>query len=165
MRVSGGLYREAEQDRYPAIGDYAVIGDCRTAALVCRDGSIEWTCFPNFSGPSVFAALLDRERGGSFILRPAGDACTRRRYLPDTAVLETTFETGTGSAVLLDAMSVLNESPGVLDPEIEILRRIEIVAGEVELEIRYEPRPDMANGPPISDPPRASAGQFRIAAA
>lgn len=76
---------------YPPIADYAVIGDGRTAALVSRDAAIEWLCLPHFSTPSVFAAILDRERGGIFSLSPDSLHSSSRRYVAHTNVLETTL--------------------------------------------------------------------------
>ena len=124
------------------IDDYAIIGDCRTAALVSRSGSVDWLCFPHFSGPSVFAALLDADRGGRFAVSLAGDHRTTRRYVGNTAVLETTFETASGTARLLDCM-ILTDQVG-LQPMRELLRVVEGCEGEVELEVRWEPRPDYA---------------------
>jgi hypothetical protein len=125
------------------IGDYALLSDCRTAALVSRAGSVEWLCFPRFDGPSVFARLLDDE-GGHFSVRVAG-ATASRRYLPGTMTLETTFRTAAGTAVLVDAMAVgRNErghelgagSPGAL------LRQLTCTEGTVEVEVEYAPRPE-----------------------
>ncbi len=124
------------------IADYALISDCRSAALVSRDGSVDWLCPGRFDRPAVFARLLD-EDAGHWSLRPAGEAEVSRRYLGGTMVLETTFRTETGTLVLLDAMAVGPDehghelgqgSPGVL------LRRATCVDGTVDLTIEYQPR-------------------------
>ena len=135
-------------NRDPAIGDYAIIGDCRTAALVSQDGSIDWLCLPHFSGPSVFAAILDPEQGGRFRIRPAGRFRSARRYLGPTAVLETTFETPTGLARLVDVMPVVKDT-GSLHPLREVLRIIEGIEGEVSFEVEWEPRPNYARAEPL----------------
>ncbi|HEX7028827.1 MAG TPA: trehalase-like domain-containing protein, partial [Gammaproteobacteria bacterium] len=79
-------YRYNSPRDYPDIGDYAVIGDTRTAALISKNGSIDWLCLPHFSGPSLFAALLDQSRGGRFAINPRGEFSVTRRYLEGTAV-------------------------------------------------------------------------------
>jgi len=124
------------------IADYALISDCRSAALVSRDGSVDWLCPGRFDRPSVFARLLD-DVAGHWSLRPAGEADVSRRYLEGTMVLETTFRTPTGTLVLLDTMAAGPDelghelgrgSPGVL------LRRAQCVDGRVDLSIEYQPR-------------------------
>jgi GH15 family glucan-1,4-alpha-glucosidase len=129
---------------YPPIGDYAVIGDCRGVALVARDGAIDWLCWPRFDSPAVFAALLDRQRGGCFHVRPCAPYRTVRRYLPDTNIVETTFHTAEGSCVLRDLFAVATEAErrARLTPEQELLRELEGLSGAVELEMVYAPRPD-----------------------
>ena len=72
---------------YPPIDAYGIIGDCRSAALVSDDGSVDWLCWPRFDSPSIFGALLDRRRGGRFRIGPATSSRRHRRYLPDTNVL------------------------------------------------------------------------------
>jgi len=125
----------------PAIGDHALIGNCRTAALVSRDGGLDWLCLPHFSGEAVFCALLDRQHGGTFSISPIDRFRTRRRYRDDTAVLETTFETARGTAVLTDAMPVRDDPESTLLPETEIVRRLSVVSGEMDVSVRFAPRP------------------------
>jgi GH15 family glucan-1,4-alpha-glucosidase len=126
------------------IGDYALLSDCRSAALVSRGGSVDWLCFPRFDGPSIFARLLDTD-AGHFSIRPAGEAEVSRAYLDQTMALETTFRTPTGVAVLVDALAMGRNdrghdlgagSPGVL------LRRLTCTEGQVEVEVEYVPRPE-----------------------
>ena len=123
---------------FPAIGDYAVIGDCRSAALVSKYGSIDWLCWPRFDSPSIFAALLDRERGGAWSISPVGAYSVARRYIPNTNILETRFETSTGTVVLTDLMPVRENSS--LVPDHEIIRQVECTSGEVEIEVQLTPR-------------------------
>jgi GH15 family glucan-1,4-alpha-glucosidase len=88
------------------IADYALIGDCHSAALVGRDGSVDWACFPRFDSPAVFCRLLDDERGGAFVLSPKVTERVRRAYLQDTNVLVTTFAGPDGVVELTDCMPV-----------------------------------------------------------
>ena len=136
------------------LADYALLSDCRSAALVSRAGSVDWLCFPRFDGPSVFARLLDDD-AGHFSIRPAGDSGVTRRYLDQTMVLETTFRAPTGTAVLVDALVVGRNdrghdlgagSPGVL------LRRLTCLEGTVELEVEYAPRPEYGRIHPVLIP-------------
>src|SRR5881628_3108739 len=125
------------------IGDYALIGDCHSAALVGRDGSIDWACFPRFDSPAVFTRVLDAARGGAFEVTPAEVRSTRRAYLEDTNVLMTTFAGGGGVLEVTDCMPV---SP--LDPAEPtkvaschaILRRLRATAGRVGVRVTIAPR-------------------------
>ena len=136
------------------IGDYALLSDCRSAALVSRDGSVDWLCFPRFDGPSVFCRLLD-PAGGRFAIRPAAEFQASRRYLDQTMVLETTFTTTGGTAVLTDALAVgRNERGhdlGTHSPSM-LLRRLACTAGEIEVEVSYAPRPEYGLIHPILVP-------------
>jgi GH15 family glucan-1,4-alpha-glucosidase len=129
------------------IYDYAVIGDCRSAALVSRQGSIEWLCWPHFDSPSIFGAILD-ERAGRWSVAPAGSFAVDRHYEHDTNVLVTRFRGDSGTLRVTDFMPVASEQEkeALLFPEHEILRLIECEEGEAEVEMVFEPKPDYGRG-------------------
>ena len=120
----------------PRIEDYALIGDCQTAALVGRDGSIDWLCFPRFDSPACFAALLGTPEHGRWLLCPAGNVgAVRRSYRKNTLVLETEYETETGVVTIVDCMPLRDQAP-------DLVRTVQGKRGQVdirmELTIRFD---------------------------
>jgi GH15 family glucan-1,4-alpha-glucosidase len=109
------------------IEDYALIGDCKTAALVGRDGSIDWLCWPRFDSDACFAALLGSPQHGRWLIAPRQQARMTRRYRPDTLILETRFETGDGEAMLVDFMPLGRDHS-------QIIRLVVGIAGEVAMQ-------------------------------
>lgn len=97
-----------------AIEDYALIGDCETAALVAKDGSIDWLCLPRFDSPACFAALLGSPANGRWQLAPAGKTRVSREYLRQTLILETKFETSGGAAKIIDFMPRRTKQPKIV---------------------------------------------------
>ena len=119
------------------IGDYALLSDCRSAALVSSEGSVDWLCFPRFDGPSVFGRILD-ERAGHWSIKPAGEFSTERQYVSDTMLLETTFRTPSGTARMVDGLAVgRNERGHQLGhgATCALLRMVTGIEGSVELEL------------------------------
>lgn len=138
-------------DAMRPIADYAIIGNCETAALINSDGGIDWLCLPAFDAPSFFGALLDHEKGGELFVRPAGEYRAQRGYLGDTAILQTRFVTPTGTALLTDFFVVARQPNAPfydftsLHQTRKLVRLIELEAGEgVEIEMRIAARPDYA---------------------
>jgi GH15 family glucan-1,4-alpha-glucosidase len=121
-----------------------LIGDGRSAALVSRDGSIDWLCWPRFDSPSIFGKILDPGAGGSWLIGPGEPRNIERRYLDRTNVLRTQFHTPTGIVAQTDFMPVTSEAEKRrrLWPEHELIRLVECEEGDVEVEVRFDPRPD-----------------------
>ncbi len=124
------------------IQDYGIIGDCRSAALVSKTGSIDWLCWPRFDSPSIFAALLDPERGGHWSIAPAEPFEVKRSYIRDSNVLQTHFYCNSGKASLTDLMPAASEAfrRTILIPDHEVIREMRCVSGEVEIEVDFRPR-------------------------
>jgi GH15 family glucan-1,4-alpha-glucosidase len=125
---------------YPAIGDYAYIADCHSSALISRWGSIDWCCMPRLDSRSCFGRLLGWQQGGYCQIVPVEFGETRRRYLPDTLVLETTFRTPNGEARLLDCFTM--RQGGGHRPYQQILRLLEGLKGRVTFQVEIVPRFD-----------------------
>jgi len=126
--------------RYPPIGDYALLADCHSSALVSSAGSVDWACLTRFDAASVFGRILDWDRGGHFELTPVGLVRRRRRYRGDSLVLETTVETETGTARVIDAFAM--RRGGGAAPRNQLLRVVECDEGTVEFDVVIEPRFD-----------------------
>lgn len=117
------------------IEDYALIGDCETAALVSRSGSIDWLCWPSFSEPACFASLLGTEDHGLWQICPMRDHAITRRYLPGTLVVETTFTTKSGSVQLIDFMPPRGKHS-------DVVRLVRGVSGSVRMKMKLAIRFD-----------------------
>jgi len=133
-----------DPDHSLPIGDYGLLSDCSSAALVSRDGSIDWLCLPRFDSPAVFARILDA-RAGHWSIRPTGSFTAERRYLPGSLAIETTFTTDAGTARVVDVMAARDAQRGHdlgLDAPHEVLRGVEGVTGRVDLVLELAPRPE-----------------------
>jgi len=143
---------------FPPIADYAFLSDCHTGALVAPDGAIDWLCIPSFDAPSVFGSLLDRQ-AGFFRFAPFGIAHpTARSYLPGTNVFETTWRTPSGWIVVRDALTLgprdhedtvtpHTRPPADDDADHMLVRTVECLDGEVEVELVCEPAFDYGRTP------------------
>jgi len=126
----------------PQLSDYALIGNSCAAALVSKDGSIDWCCIPEFHSPAVFSALLDRQKGGCFSIAPVESYQSSQRYLEDSNVVDTYFTTNDGSVRLIDGFAATQENKKMLSlfPDHEILRIVEGISGKVKMKLEYSPR-------------------------
>lgn len=130
---------------YLPIAEHGLIGDLRSVALVGTNGTIDWYCCPSFDAPSVFAAILDAERGGSFELAASVPARTKQFYFPDTNVLITRFYTEEGVGEVQDFMPVTGESDA--SARHRLIRRVLCVRGSVPFRTRVAPRFDYGASP------------------
>ena len=128
---------------YEPIENYGVIGDLHTAALVSMKGSIDFMCFPRFDSPTIFAALLDHEKGGRFQIEPTNDGHkTRQRYFPDTNILLTRFLEESGVAEISDFMAIEH-----LGHSHTLVRRVKVVRGQFKFRMICSPRFDYGRAP------------------
>ncbi|HWF81858.1 MAG TPA: glycoside hydrolase family 15 protein [Streptosporangiaceae bacterium] len=126
--------------RYPDIGQHGLIGDLQTAALVSTDGTIDWFCCPRFDSPSVFASLLDADKGGYFRIAPEnGDYVSRQLYFPDTAMLITRFMTKDGVGEVTDFMPI---APARATDQHRLVRQLKVVRGSMKFVVDIKPRFD-----------------------
>ena len=125
-------------DRYPGIGDHGLIGDLQTGALVTTDGTVDWFCCPRFDSPSVFASLLDADKGGHFRIAPdRDDYVSRQLYLPETAILITRFMTANGVGEVHDFMPVL---AGRATDRHRLVRLLRVPRGTMRFAMDLQPR-------------------------
>jgi GH15 family glucan-1,4-alpha-glucosidase len=123
----------ASSDRSASIADYGFLSDCRSAALVTRDGSVDWLCWPRFDSPSLFAKVLDADKGGAFAISPTGPYRVERRYVPRTNVLQTEFHTVSGIVRVHDWLHTGAHQA--------LCRLVDCLEGSVELMLVCDPRP------------------------
>ena len=133
---------------YREIADYGLIGDMHSAALVSRDGSIDYCSMPFLDSPTIFASLLDDEKGGYFSIQPKGVFTSSQSYVDDTNVLACTFKTDKGEAVLFDFMPVKTEHL-VTPKEHRIHRCLNVRSGTLEFRLTFVPRPNYASTIPV----------------
>ncbi|MDD6210719.1 MAG: glycoside hydrolase family 15 protein [Bacteroidales bacterium] len=129
--------------------NYGVIGNCRTAALISEKGTIEWLCFPDFDSPSIFANLLDREKGGCFGFEVSNDYRITQSYVPHTNILSTQFSSGENEFVVLDFMPRYRSKDHEHYIPAEIYRYIRLVKGHPRFKVNYRPAPNYARGKAI----------------
>jgi GH15 family glucan-1,4-alpha-glucosidase len=145
MSSTSALPTHAGSDRLSKpIADYGLLADCNSAALVARDGSIDWLCLPRYDSGAIFARILDPD-AGHWLIRPAGEYQSERRYLPGSLAIETTFTTPTGAVRLVDAMAAAPGQRGHdlgFDAPHELLRSVEGVSGTVDLVVEIAVRPE-----------------------
>jgi len=132
---------------YKSISDYGLIGDMHAIALVSRDGSIDYCSMPHIDSPTVFAAILDEEKGGFFSIQPKLPFKSEQRYIKDTNILSCTFKTETGEAELIDFMPV-TQTELFKKKEHAIHRCLRVKSGSIEFNLRFYPRPQYALGIP-----------------
>src|SRR5215210_1780689 len=127
--------------QYPLISDHGLIGDLQTAALVATDATVDWFCVPRFDSPSVFASLLDADRGGRFRIAPVGENyVSKQLYFPDTAILMTRFMTPDGVGEVIDFMPV--HAPEQASATHQLIRIVRVVRGQMSFVLECEPRFD-----------------------
>lgn len=126
--------------------NYGIIGNCRSAALISKTGSLDWCCLPEFDSTSVFAKLLDEEKGGSFEIEPLGNYEIHQQYHRDTAILVTRYANGPDVFEVMDFMPRYLKRDGKYHAPPEIIRYINYVSGKPKMRVIYDPKLEYAMG-------------------
>ena len=145
LKTESGLHLpKYRPEGYKPIENYGVIGDLHTIALVGKDGSIDWCCLPHFDSPSIFASILDKNKGGSFKISPLAPAKQRQMYFSETCILLTRFLNPDGVGELIDFMPVLGGRLKESDHVHQIVRHVRVVRGSMKFRIECSPAFDYA---------------------
>ena len=126
--------------------DYGIIGNCRSAALISREGSIDWLCLPSFDSASVFAALLDKKKGGLFRILPVAKTHSSQSYVSHTNILRTVYDCQSGRFEVLDFMPRYHLDDATRYAPPDVIRRIRVISGEPRIRIQYSPKLNYARG-------------------
>ncbi|MEA2633868.1 MAG: hypothetical protein QOH92_635 [Chloroflexota bacterium] len=141
--------------RYPPIGDYGMIGDLRSAALLSKQGSIDWMCLPRFDSPWIFGRLLDWDKGGYLALCPPGEALAYRQYRRDSNVIQTVWSSDHARMRVVDWMPIAVKNKRVAPPEsLRLIRMMQPIAGSTEWRLTFKPRFDYGRQLPVLTPIR-----------
>jgi GH15 family glucan-1,4-alpha-glucosidase len=122
---------------YAPVSDYGVVGDLHTAALIGKQGSVDWLCLPRFDSPSAFGALIDERHGGRWLVGPRGPSTSEQRYLPGTNVLVTAFRLEQGGVLEVTDFMPVGPARGRF---VELHRRVRCTRGSVDIHVEFEPR-------------------------
>jgi len=142
--------------RYPPIGDYGMIGDLRSAALISKAGSIDWLCLPHFDSPWIFGRLLDWDRGGYLELCPPGEALAFRQYRRDSNVIQTVWSSDHARMRVVDWMPIATKSKRLRPPDsLRLIRMMQPIAGSTDWRLTFKPRFDFGRRVPELIPIRA----------
>jgi len=154
--------------RYPPIGDYGMIGDLRSAALLSKQGSIDWMCLPRFDSPWIFGRLLDWEKGGYLQLCPTGEALAYRQYRRDSNVIQTVWGGDHARMRVVDWMPIAVKNKRLKPPEsLRLIRMMQPIAGSTDWRLTFKPRFDYGRRLPVLTPIRpgmlmAEGGEGRV---
>jgi GH15 family glucan-1,4-alpha-glucosidase len=141
--------------RYPPIADYGMLGDLRSAALLSKQGSIDWMCLPRFDSPWIFGRLLDWDKGGYLELRPRDGTLEYRQYRRDSNVVQTVWSSGRARMRVVDWMPVADKNKRIRPPEsLRLIRMMQPVAGSTDWRLTFKPRFDYGRGVPVLTPIR-----------
>ncbi|MFI4911290.1 MAG: glycoside hydrolase family 15 protein [Sedimentisphaeraceae bacterium JB056] len=131
--------------------DYGIIGNCKSAALINKHGTIEWCCLPNFDSAFIFASLLDKDKGGSFGIEPVGDYEIKQSYMDKTNILKTKFTNGNDCFAVIDFMPRWKEDPSTYHCPSDVVRYVKHISGRPRVIINYDPKPGYAKYEPVNE--------------